>query len=104
MIRVLLSNGFLYPPSLCRHPSHTPVTNSPPIERENEEPLIGFEVEGGRTHRLPEDSVPQIAINIPGFHMCSKVGKPGDLSNCKPPSARDRGRSLGQTGSKGGED
>lgn len=52
---LLLHNGFLHPPVLWLHPSHTPVTNS--SLKENEEPLIGFEGISSRIDREQENSL-----------------------------------------------
>lgn len=52
---LLLHNGFLHPPVLWPHLSHTPVTNS--SLKENEEPLIGFEGISSRIDREQENSL-----------------------------------------------
>lgn len=58
-------------------------------------------------HWLP-DTGPYMTINIPALHVCSEEGRPGDSSIAILPlhtaclCVCDRGRSLSQTGSKGG--
>lgn len=86
----MLHNGFLHPPVLCLHLSHTPVTNS--SLRENEEPLIGFEgissrIDRGEANTLASRPRPLHGNKYPRAPHLFKGGKTWGFINCNPPSA-----------------